>query len=303
MYIPMLQKDILDKFSCLNSYLIELNQCISIFDKNYPAWLLPPKIMKFETSDHRIIASKFFQQIEFLNVQKPKEILIAPGIFACSKKTYNLIHKINEAKDNFKEAIIKFKKENLKIADADFTEQFEKLLKERPSSVATNLKKMGLARLHLKQCYRKIPILNSRPKKVSWTWANTRSIKKIDIETARKMLLKHKQDEGILHQLNKLSMLDPSEKLAIVQELAPHLRANIVTTSADETNRFMLKGTVPIFYLNEECLPLPAYHPPSEKKGKDTNRQVRNDIKLDPVPFLPAIRAHKYLSVLETEDI
>lgn len=296
MHNPTLQINIIEKFYELQASLLELEKYVCNTDKNLPAWLLPPKLMSHVSYNHRMCASKFFKQLEFLDDQNPKEILIAPGIFACSTLTYTLIHKINKIKEEFKQSILNLKKEKVKTSDPFLVEKFEQILQSKKSDIRINLKKMGLARLHLKQCYRKFPILNSRPKKVSWTWANTRSIKKIDIETARNMLLKHKQDEGIIYQLSKLASLNANEKLAIVQELAPHLRANIVMKEGNADKRFMLKGTVPIFYLDDEGLPLPEYIPPSNKKGKDSARQIRNDIKLDPTPFLPAIRAHKYLS-------
>src|SRR5581483_10333946 len=105
----------------------------------------------------------------------------------------------------------------------------------------------------------KIPYFMLRPNKVSWTWANTRSIKRISIDDAQQMLLKQTHDAGLERQLKLLQGLDPKEKLAIIQELAPHLRANIVLPSEHENKRVMVKGPIPIFYLCGDDLTLPEF--------------------------------------------
>lgn len=240
-------------------------------------------------------ALEFINQLEYIDTQEPKEILVGAGIFAASKATIAAINQVNSAKNKFKQAILALKTAKIKINDQYFLSTFEEILNARSQDITTQLRKVGLARLHLKQCYRKIPILNHRPKKVTWTWANTKAIKKIDVNTAQQMLEKHRQDQGIQHQLAKLQTLNPNEPLAIVQELAPHLRANILIKDGINETRFMLKGSLPIFYLDEPSLPtLPEFIPPEEKKEKNKNRQIRSDVRLDPEPFLPAIRVHRY---------
>ncbi len=164
----------------------------------------------------------------------------------------------------------------------------------RNLNTATTLKSVGLARLHLKQCYRKIPILSHSPLKISWTWAHTRSIKKISINKAQEMLLKKGTDAGIEMQIDKLKHLGAFEELAIVQELAPHLRANIVYSIDDKIHRSMIKGPIPIFFPCTPETPFPQFKPPVKKCDKDQNRSKRSDVRLDPNPYLPAIRAHRY---------
>jgi len=165
--------------------------------------------------------------------------------------------------------------------------------------VAHNLHRIGLSRLHLKQCYRLIPYFEKRPDKITWTWANTRSIKRITVLEADALLLKQGEDNRIAWQRQKLAQLSQDEPLAVVQELAPHLRANVVFRDNEKATptRKMIKGPVPIFYAEHNCLQpnlLPCFRPPKEKKAKDKDRLTRNDMKLEPNLFLPAIRAHRY---------
>lgn len=294
-----LRIDIIETFKILQSALGELQHNICYTDSALPIWFQEPSILNFKNTNSRENLASFLSQLEFVDAQDPKEILLGPGILACSNVTLQSINKVNIAKDNFKESMIKCKKAKIKLNDSDLNQEFNLLLdKHRPNIISKALNKMGLARLHLKQCYRKIPILNNRPSKVSWTWAHTKAIKKIDVNTAREMLIKKRQVSGIEDQIRKLETLQPNDKLAIVQELAPHLRANILTGTDAEPKRFMIKGSMPIFYLDETNALLPKHSPPSiVKKPTESSRKQRSDVKLEGAPFIPALRAHRYLEV------
>ena len=109
------------------------------------------------------------------------------------------------------------------------------------------------------------------------------------------LLEKKTQELGIILQQKKLATLSPQESLAIVQELAPNLRANIVYNNGAK-NRQMLKGHLPIFYLDENQTKIPPeFVIPKEKSLQNSSRTKRSDKKLSPEVFLPAIRAHRYL--------
>ncbi|MGD9592090.1 MAG: DNA replication terminus site-binding protein [Candidatus Berkiella sp.] len=231
----------------------------------------------------------------YRNDQAPREIMVCPGFIGASSSTLKLATQVNECKERFKIAVMALKNEKRITQLPEFTEKINSMM--RNVSLSTALSHSGLSRLHLKQCYRKIPILNQAPSKISWTWAHTRSIKKITVEKAQEMLLKKGSDAGIEIQLAKLSALPANEKLAIVQELAPHLRANLVFKQGLDVSRAMIKGPIPIFFLCDEQTPCPQYHPPKERCDKDKSRAKRSDEKLDPVVYLPAIRAHRYDSV------
>lgn len=57
----------------------------------------------------------------------------------------------------------------------------------------------------------------------------------------------------------------------------------------------MVKGAVPLFYPANDEERLPELFPAFEKQGRNEDRAVRSDVKLEPVPFLQAIHAHRYL--------
>lgn len=289
--------NVINSFQALQNSLQSVCEHVTILDRDLPAWFQAPVNMPIPpNSTVRQQACTLLAQLEYLNSQKPREILVGAGIIAASSETILALEALNTAKNNFKQAVLQLKAAKVSTSEELLTKHFEKLLAQRDQSLAKNLKRMGLARLHLKQCYRKIPYFMLRPNKLSWTWANTRSIKKITVAEAEQLLIKHVRDAGIERQIKSLQGLDAKEPLAIIQDLAPHLRANIVLPDGDSTKRVMVKGPVPIFYLFEENLPLPEFTPPKQKHGRDKARVIRKDVKINPEPFLPAIRAHRYYS-------
>lgn len=269
--------EVLNSFAALKTCLNTVNEHICILDKDLPAWFQPQLVLGFDNRGNpREQAYKLISQLEYLDGQQPREILVGAGVIAAPIETIQAIQALNAAKQTFKQAILNLKKAKIP-----------------PSELSLALMRMGLARVHLKQCYRVMPYFMQRPKKISWTWANTRSIKKISVATATELLLKHTQDAGIERQLKLLQGFDVNEKLAIVQDLAPHLRANIVMPGTNGDRRLMVKGPVPLFYLASDNI-LPELTPPKAKHGKDKDRLIRKDVKINPEPFLPAIRAHRY---------
>lgn len=286
--------DVIESFKALHQSIEAFAHQMQA-DHHLPAWFNPPEdlpLLSSLTTREQVIT--LIRQLEYLDHQKPREILVGAGLIAASQETINSLIQLNVCKDNFKKAMIILKNSDIRLNDEALNKNMENLL--RPDITTQALKRFGLSRLHLKQCYRRIPFFTERPTKVSWTWANTRAITRISVEDAKQMLMKQGRDFNTEVQLNKLIALSPNEPLAIVQELAPHLRANIVfKTNPEEERRVMVKGPVPLFYLSDTHENIPDIKPPGQKRGRDKERSVRSDVKLDPEPFLPSIRVHRYL--------
>jgi len=288
--------DVINSFSNLKDALNIVFDAIVNIDKELPAWFEEPKELSFPSNyTTRLKIAKFLQQLEYLDTQNPREILVGAGILAASPDTMKNLNNLNKAKDTFKAAMLAFKKLKISMQNPQLIEHFEKILDQRKAPTTTALKKLGALRLHLKQCYRKIPLFEQKPVKASWTWANTRAITRINTFQAITLLNKQGQDYGIQSQLQKLASISEDEPLAIVQELAPHLRVNIVLKDKNqESYRVMVKGPIPLFYLDDLSGILPSIKPPGKKKGRQEDKPARRDAKLNPEPFLPAIRVHRY---------
>lgn len=287
--------DVINSFKTLKSSIQTACDHICMVDQKLPAWFQPPSSLPMLIeSNTRQQACTLIKQLEYLDNQQPREILVGAGLIAASIETIEALEALNIAKNKFKQAMLKLKAANIATSHELLANNFEQMLPQRPSNIAANLNRMGMARVHLKQCYRKIPYFLKRPNKVSWTWANTRSIKKISVHEAAELLNKHTRDAGIERQIRLLQGMDQNEKLAIIQDLAPHLRANIVLPDGNGTKRLMVKGPVPLFFLVSDDYTLPEFTPPGIKRGRDKDRVIRKDVKINPEPFLPAIRAHRY---------
>lgn len=266
----VLRIDVLNAFEGLQQAFQALSQAV-LEDATLPTW-----IQEASCSSNTVARQFALTQMglfEYLEHQEPRETVLCVGLIGSSPKTLQIVHHFNEAKLAFKKAILA-----LRVAKID------------------PLKKMGFARLHLKQCYRTIPLLRKNPNKIRWTWAHTRAIQRITVGEAILLLEKKGSDEGILQQIRRCSQLSPQTPLAIVQELAPHLRANIVYGDKETGyERQMIKAPLPIFFPANKITPLPDYKASKMKELKNEARVIRADTKIDPTPFLPAIRAHRYL--------
>lgn len=282
---------VLDAFEMLMQGLGTLSEHIRQ-DSDRVAWIHAEATLG-PTLAFREKVIEVIHQVYYAPGQLPREITVCAGLVGASADTLALAERVNQLKIHFKQRVLALKENKSFTRQPEATAQFSEILMRFPTT-ATALRNIGLARLHLKQCYRQIPLLPHAPSKISWTWAHTRSIKKISRDMALQLLHKRGDDIGIQLQIQKLSTLSPHEPLAIVQELAPHLRANVVFERSDGVTRCMIKGPVPIFFPADPATPLPQFCAPVPRKEKNQHRSTRSDVKLDPIVFLPAIRAHRY---------
>ena len=286
--------EVIECFKKLQQSLYQLAPAL-YHDAKLPLWL----------SDHHDAKSArqqvyhVLKQIEYTANQAPRNTIQLPGLVAASNETLQLIQYINALKDQFKAAIQRLKKQGNSFSDQVLQHNLQELLNKRHPHSHMALQRSGLSRLHLKQCYRHIPSLTLKPEKVSWTWAHTRAIKRITVAEAEQALRKKSHLPGISAQLQKLTALATTEPLAIVQELAPHVRANITTQLANGTlKRQMLSAALPIFYPDVPQGKLPLVSHAGSKQKKSRFRLTRSDQKLCDEVFLPALRAYRYRSSL-----
>ncbi|WP_235603134.1 DNA replication terminus site-binding protein [Piscirickettsia litoralis] len=164
--------DVINAYEALNQALSNLEHAINN-DQHLPSWI------EGNPSAPRQSSYQAIGQLEYLSDQPPKETLICAGLIAASPQTLDCVKQVNEAKVQFKQAMLALKAAKITVHDPALVSHFESHLQTRSKGTRSHLQKMGLARLHLKQCYRKIPLLEERPNKISWTWAHTRAIKRI----------------------------------------------------------------------------------------------------------------------------
>jgi hypothetical protein len=75
-----------------------------------------------------------------------------------------------------------------------------------PGTLAVAMRRMGAARLNLKQAYRHIPLLDRRPLKIGFTWSKQgRVIQRTSLAVARRLLEQRAESPQILLELQRLA--------------------------------------------------------------------------------------------------
>ena len=281
--------EVIECFKKLQQSLYHL-ATVLYHDTRLPIWLAGD-------NQHQATRQHVYQllnQLEYTFNQASRSTIQQPGLVGASNETLQAIKQANHAKDEFKIAIQQLKKHS-SSPEQILQQTLIAISHQRHPHSQAVLRDNGLSRLHLKQCYRHIPLLLQKPEKVSWTWAHTRAIKRLSLAQAEALLLKKTNSSHIQQQLQKLRGLPTTETLAIVQELAPHLRANIITLlKQGAPQRRMISGALPIFYPETAHGKLPIVSEAGDKPQKNRFRLSRADQKLDPEIFLPSLRAHRY---------
>ena len=221
--------------------------------------------------------------------QDGRETRSRHGLILADPQTQALITEINTNKDQLRVAIRDMKET---LGNKEWQLLSERL-SENLIGFRQNLTNAGLARIHLKQCVRHIPLLNEMPKRVGFSWYNNgRSIKRISIKEAEDKLLNLGADKPHIQiQLERLGQLRSNAKLAQMQTLAPVVRANLVF----ETHRKAMNVPLPLFLPTDNPhADLPSYKDIPLEPPVGRTRQSRDDFQLSDVPLLPSLRIYTY---------
>ncbi|MFT5721824.1 MAG: hypothetical protein ACI9W6_002140 [Motiliproteus sp.] len=208
------------------------------------------------------------------------------GLIAADAALLAAADQVNQAKTDFRLTLALLKTEPKTALES---------LGRRPNSLREALGYKGLARLHLKQCYRLIPRVERQPQRVGLNWYTSgRSIKRISVDQAQKLLLRIGIDKPHIQvQFDKLQRLNGDCPLAQIQQQAPLMRANLRYESSAERQAMNL--SLPLLFGYDAQRPFPEHNSPSLTPETERQRQIRSDCRIDPEPFLPSLRAHLYL--------
>lgn len=214
------------------------------------------------------------------------------AIVAANEELLNAIASVNHSKTSFSE-LLKYIKERF----PQILSEAKSRLPHRHPQVGEALRRNGLARLHLKQSWRQLPIAPAPVSRVRFAWYNSgRSIKRLTVQEAEQKLLQLDTDAPHIRiQLRKLAGIPSGEALAQVQTQAPLMRANLFFTEplSDGHTRRALNAAMPIFVpANDQHLPhinQPSLQPPTIR-----TRARRRDEKLEQEAFLPTLRIYRY---------
>ncbi|UYG01593.1 DNA replication terminus site-binding protein [Halomonas sp. GD1P12] len=214
------------------------------------------------------------------------------AVVAADEPLILAVEEVNRKKDAIGELIGR-----IKALSSHALSEAKSRLPARHLHVDDMLRKSGMARLHLKQCWRHVPIAPAPVARVRLAWYTSgRSIKKLSVRDAEKKLLQLDTDAPHIRiQLQKLAGIPSSETLAQVQAQAPLMRANLffIEPLEDGHTRRAHNIAMPLIVPNVEAR-LPHIKAPNSQAPTERTRAKRRDEKLESEPFLPSLRIYRY---------
>lgn len=275
---------------CFEMVLSKLDMFCSAVrqDAALPAWTSRTEAELAENLDMRLKAIQCYRALWYEEDHEDgRETMTCPGIVGASSETLLAAHACNTAKDNFKAAVLALKncgRIEAKDAMADLHRRWE--------PVAEAMRRMGAARLNLKQAYRHIPLLEQCPIKIGFTWSKQgRVIQRTSTATALRLLEHRVETPQIRLEQQRLREISSNEPLARVRSVCPHLRANIVF--AEPGTRRLMQAPLPILVPLQRGERLPEFVSVSPEPPANP-RLRRSDVRIEDEPFLPSIRVHRY---------
>nr|WP_067294804.1 hypothetical protein [Marinobacterium profundum] len=169
-------------------------------------------------------------------------------------------------------------------------------LAHRSTLLGELLNNQGLGRIHLKQCYRQIPILERTPTRIGFNWYSSgRSIRRLTAGEAMQLLLKLDQSQPHVQiQLARLSPLSAETPLAQLQTQVPVMRANIGWKTDQGWQRQARNCPLPLLFPLAQGGALPEHNRPELTPPIGRQRAERSDARIDPEPFIASLRIHRY---------
>ncbi len=287
--LPVLRTDVLESYE----QLIELLQQLSIAiqeDQCLPVWA-PLSDYELQTGmEMRIKVTHLYSALWYEDGQDGRDTINCPGLVGVGSGTIQAIQSTNGVKDAFKNAVLALKSVTKTEANSVMAE-----LNRRNEEVAKTMRRMGAARLNLKQAYRRIPLLEERPLKVGFTWSKQgRTIQRTTVAQVRGLLERRMITPQLQAEMERLGSIPSSEVLARVRTVCPHLRANVVFIN-DNNNlkRRLIQAPIPIAVSLRPGEQLPDFVP-VDLEPAGGRRLQRSDMRLEDEAFLPSLRVFRY---------
>ncbi|MFC3283218.1 DNA replication terminus site-binding protein [Litchfieldella rifensis] len=214
------------------------------------------------------------------------------GLVAADEHLLDHVASVNAAKADFAAILARIRHEA-----AALIPELKAVLPFRHPALHTHLRGQGLARLHLKQCWRALPLADAPLSRVRLAWYSSgRSIKKLSVRDAEKKLLALDHEAPHVRiQLRRLAGIPDSEPLAQVQKQAPLMRANLFFREplVDGRLRRAMNVALPLFIPSPDGR-LPDHNTPPPFPNDKRTRAKRSDERLEDEVFLPSLRVYRY---------
>ena len=214
------------------------------------------------------------------------------GLVAADERVMEAALRVNATKQAFATLIAEIRTEVPSLIP-----EIKAVLPFRHPALHDHLRGTGLARLHLKQCWRAIPLAEAPVARVRLAWyASGRSIKRLTVrEAEQKLLALDNEAPHVRIQLRQLAGIPDGEPLAQVQTQAPLMRANLFYREPleDGRTRRAMNIALPLFVPSPDGR-LPDHNQPPPTPPATRTRARRRDERLEDTVFLPSLRVYRY---------
>ncbi|GAA5169676.1 hypothetical protein [Modicisalibacter zincidurans] len=217
------------------------------------------------------------------------------ALIAADEALLEAVASVNRTKADFAALLAQIRQQA-----AILVPEIKAVLPFRHPALHDHLRGQGLARLHLKQCWRHIPVADAPLSRIRLAWYSSgRSIKRLTVrEAEQKLLALDSEAAHVRIQLRQLAGIPDGEPLAQVQRQAPVMRANLFFQEplADGRERRAMNLPLPLFIPAADGR-LPHHNEPLPRPPRDRTRARRSDERLEDEVFLPSLRVYRYRSV------
>lgn len=268
----------------------------------YDDQLLPVWVMKSpdEDKNDRALAAETSTRLIYTDQQNKQETARLPGIVGIARDTLQTGIRLNEARENFKQAMTEFRK-----LYGDSIEAIEETSDEIREKMLGGLQ---FAHIHFVQSYRQLKLFETPPRRIGFSWAahHSGSVKLSANEAIDHLRKKYLTSSAIQTDIEMLEAMPASETVIIKRVLSPHLRANLTwakeieqSRKADKELRKRYPGQIntplPVFVQLEKGQPLPEFNriKPFDPSAKQ-ERLTRSDARLVKISENPHSRIYKY---------
>lgn len=251
-----------------------------------PAWALG------ETAVDAQWLSRALTDFWYQDGQDGRETRNYIGVIVAGPAVMDAVQTVNLGKAQFAETLKRIRQSAPRLIP-----EVKAVLPFRHPVLHDHLRGQGLARLHLKQCWRQVPIADAPLSRIRLAWYTSgRSIKRMSVADAEARL--KQMDLSAPHiqiQLRKLADIPDGEPLAQIQQQAPVMRANLFFREALADGRMRRAMNLPLpLFIPDPALKLPHLNDPPVRPPATRTRARRSDQRLEDDIFLKSLRVYRY---------
>jgi len=223
---------------------------------------------------------------------------IGAGMMCVSAKTVEAVKQLNQAKNRFQNAVgdLRGQVDNSRPHIGVIAERILEQGGGRTETLKNIFTAARITEVDLLRCYTQTRILPKNMLSLSWSWATTHTtIYRTGIKKAVEMANALSSEDTRSWVISELGKLKPGEKLAYRKELPNRLVANLVWYEKEVPKRKSVSVSGVVLCQDAR---LPRYvwrdNPKFDNASSRQDRLSRLDTKIDPSPFIPALRLHRY---------